>query len=68
MSINGLHEYITSASLTSPEDIKKLSKLASKPPDSMESSMDQIKVFENLLYALVTASCPLFHKLKTIIR
>ena len=29
--------------------------------------MEQLKVFANLLYALFTASCPLFLKLKTII-
>ena len=34
----------------------------------MESFMDQLKVFENLCYALFTESCPLFLKLKTIIR
>ena len=30
--------------------------------------MDQLKVFANLLYAIFTASFPLFLKLKTIIR
>ena len=34
----------------------------------MECFMEQIKVFANLLYALFTASCPLFLELKTIIR
>ena len=65
--INELHEYIPSASLTSHEDIKKLSNLTSKPPNSMKSFMEQLTVFSNLLYALFTASCPLFLKLKTII-
>ena len=67
LSINELHEYITSASLTSPEDIKNLSKLTSNLPNSMEGFMKQIKVFTNLLYALFTASCSIFLKLKTII-
>ena len=67
MSINKLHKYITSASLTLPEDIKKLSKLTSKLPNSMEIFMEQLKVFANLLYALFTASFPLFLELKTII-
>ena len=66
-SINELHKYITSASLTSPEDNKKLSNLTSNIPNSMESFMEQIKVFANLLYALLTSSFPLFLKLKTII-
>ena len=66
-SINELQEYITSASLTSPEDIKKLSKLTSKLPNSMESFVEHIKVFANLLYTLFTTSCPLFLELKTII-
>ena len=52
----------------SPEGVKKLSKLKSKFPNSMEIFIEQIKVFANLLYALFTAYCPLFLKLKTIIR
>ena len=68
LSINELHECITRAYLTSPEDIKKLLKLTSKLPNSMKSFMEQLKVFANLLYALFTASCPLFLELKTIIR
>ena len=67
LSINELHEYITSAYLTSPEDIKKLWKLTSKLPNSMKSFMEQIKVFANLLYALFTASFPLFLELKKTI-
>ena len=51
-----------------PEGIKKLSKLTSNLPKSMESFMEKLKVFANLLYALFTASCPLFLELKTIIR
>ena len=66
--INKLHEYITSASLTSPEYIKKLSEITSKLPNSMENFMDQLKVFANLLYALFTEYSPLFLELKTIIR
>ena len=66
-SINELHDYITSASLMSPEDVKKLSKLTSKLPNSMESFMEKIKIFANLLYALFTASCLLFPELKTIV-
>ena len=66
--INELHEYITSASLTSTEDINKLFKLTSNLPNFTESFIDQLKVFVNLLYALFTASFPLFLKLKTIIR
>ena len=68
LSMNELHKYITSASLTSPEDIKKLSKLTSKLPNSMLSFMEQLKVFANLLYALLTAYLPLFLEPKTIIR
>ena len=34
----------------------------------MERFMEQLKVFENLLYALLTASCPPFLELKAIIR
>ena len=34
----------------------------------MESFMDYLKVFPNLLYALLTVSFPLFLKIKTIIR
>ena len=34
----------------------------------MESFMDQLKVFENLLYALFTAPCPPLLELKMIIR
>ena len=33
----------------------------------MERFMEQLKVFENLLYALLTASCPPFLELKAII-
>ena len=68
MSINELHEYTTSVSLTSPGEIKNMLKLTSKLPNSMESFMDQIKVFTNLIYALFTASCPLFLKLKRTFR
>ena len=68
LSINKLHKYITSASLTSPEDIKKLSKLTSNLPNSVESYMGQIKVFSNLLYVLFTASFLLFLELKKTIR
>ena len=67
LSINELHDYITSASLTLPEDIKKLSKLTSNLPKSMESLMEQLKMFANLLYALFTSYLPLFLKLKTMI-
>ena len=67
LSINELHEYITSAFLTSPEDIKKLSKLTSKLPKSMEIFTEQLKVFTNLLYAPFTASCPLFLNINKII-
>ena len=68
MSINEINEYIPSASFTSPEDIKKLSKLTSKLPKSMEIFTEQLKVFTNLLCAILTASCPLFLELKAIIR
>ena len=52
----------------SPEDTKDLSNLTSKPPNSMESFMEQLKVFANLLYAIFTASFPLLLELKAIIR
>ena len=64
LSINELHEYITSASLMSPEDTNKLSNLTSKLPNSMEIFMEQLKVFANLLYALFTTYRPLFFELK----
>ena len=67
-SINEIHNYITSTSLTSHEDIKKLSKLNSKLPKSMETFMEQLKVFTNLIYTLFTSFPPLFLKLKTSIR
>ena len=67
-SINEIHKYITSTSLTSHEDIKKLSKLNSKLPKSMETFMEQLKVFTNLIYTLFTSFPPLFLKLNTIIR
>ena len=57
-SINELHEYIAGASLTSPEDIKKLSKQTSNIPNSTESFIEQLKVFANLIYALFSASPP----------
>ena len=66
-SINEIHEYITSTSLTSPDNIKKLSNLTSKLSNSMESFMEQLKVFAKLNYALFISSCPLFLELKTII-
>ena len=50
-----------------PEDIKNLLKLTSKLPNSMESFMEQLKVFANLLYALFTAYPPLLLELNTII-
>ena len=56
LSINELHEYITSAPLTPHEDIKELPKLTSKLPNSMEFFMEKLKVFENLLYAIFTES------------
>ena len=40
LSIKQLHEYTTSAQLKSPEDTKKLSKLTSNIPNSMESFME----------------------------
>ena len=58
--INELHKYIISASLMLLEDMNNLPNLTSKLPNSMESFIEQIKVFENLLYALFTAYCPLF--------
>ena len=68
LSINELHNYVTSAYLTSPEDIKNMSKLTSNLPNSMESFMEQPKVFVNLLYALSAASLILFLELNIIIR
>ena len=56
--INEIHKYITGASLKSPKDIKKLTNLTSKLPNSMESIVEQLKVFANLIYALFTSSCP----------
>ena len=51
-----------------PEDINNLLNLTSKLPNSMESFMEQLKVFGDLLYAILTASCPLFLELNTITR
>ena len=68
LSINETHKYISSASLMSPEDIKKMSKLTSKIPYTMEIFMEQIKVFKKLLYVIFTASFPFPLKLKEIIR
>ena len=56
--INEIHKYITGASLKSPKDIKKLTNLTSKLPNSMESIVEQLKVFANLIYALFTSSFP----------
>ena len=67
-SINELHEYISYASLTLPEDIKNLSKITPNIPNSMESFMEQLKVFANLIYALFAAYFPLFIKLKSVIQ
>ena len=67
LSINELHDYITSASHMSPEDVKKLSKLTSKLPNSMEIFMLQVNVFSKLLYAVFTTSFPIFLELKKII-
>ena len=67
LSINKLHEYISGTSLTSPEDINKLSKLTSKLINTMEMFMEQLKVIENLLSALFATSSPLFLELKSII-
>ena len=53
---------------TSPEDIRNLLKLTSNLPNSMESFMEHLKVFANLLYALFTSSFSLFLELKKIIR
>ena len=53
-SINELHKYISGASLLSTEGIKKLSKLTLKLTNTMESFMEQLKVFANLLYVLFT--------------
>ena len=66
--INELHKYIISASLMLLEDMNNLPNLTSKLPNSTESFMEQLKLFASLLYALFTASCPLFLELKTIIR
>ena len=52
----------------SPEGMKKLSKLKSKFPNSIEGFMEKLKVFANLLYAIFTASFPLLLELKAIIR
>ena len=68
LSINEFREYTAGASLTFPEDIKNMSKLTSKLPNFMESFMEQLKVFSNLIYALFTASCLIFLELKAIIR
>ena len=64
-------KYFPSMNSTSKSQAHTLSRLrtsrTSKLPNSMESFMEQFKVFANLLYALFTASFPLFLELKTII-
>ena len=66
--INELNKYNSGASLTSPEDIKKLSKITPKPPKTMKIFMEKLKVFEKLIYALLSASWPPFVELRAIIR
>ena len=46
LSINELHNYIASESLTLPEDIKKLTKLTSKLPNSMETSWNSSRCLQ----------------------
>ena len=67
-TINKLYEYVHGASSTSPDDIKKLSKLTPKLPDTTDQFIEQLKGFANILYALFTVTCPLFMQLKDIIR
>ena len=67
-TINELHEYFDGATFTSPDDMKKLTKITAKLPDTTEKFIEQVKIFANVLAALFTNACPLFIHIKEIVK
>ena len=67
-AINELHKYFNRATFTSLDDMKRLTKITAKLPETTEKFIEQVKVFTNVLSALFTNACPLFIHIKEIVK
>ena len=65
-AINEPHDYFDGAMFTSPDDMKELTKIPAKLPETMEKFIEQVKEFANVMSALFTNTYPLFIHIKKL--